>query len=177
MTKGRVTAIIANLVSIEVDGPVGQNEICYILHNGVKLIAEVIRVTGKTAYTQVFESTRGIKIGAEAEFTGNMLEMTLGPGLLSRNYDGLQSDLEKLAGLFLERGEIVFPLDEEKKYESTPIAAIGDVVAAAHWLGSVTENWIEHKIMAPFKLEGRGKVKWIADGGTYRIHDKIAVVE
>lgn len=177
MTKGRVTAIIANLVSIDVDGPVGQNEICYILHNGVKLIAEVIRVTGKTAYTQVFESTRGIKIGAGAEFTGNMLEITLGPGLLSRNYDGLQSDLEKLAGLFLERGEIVFPLDEEKKYEFTPIAAVGDVVAAAHWLGSVKENWIEHKIMAPFKLEGRGKVKWIADRGAYRIHDKIAVIE
>lgn len=176
MTKGKVTAIVANLVTVEVDGPVGQNEICHILHNDVKLIAEVIRISGKTAFTQVFESTRGIKIGASAEFTGDMLEITLGPGLLSRNYDGLQSDLEKLSGLFLKRGEIVFPLDQEKKYEFIPIASVGDVVVAGTWLGSVKENWINHTIMVPFKFEEKGKIKWIADKGEYRIHDKMAVI-
>ena len=67
---------------VEFDGPVSQNEICYIIHSGVKLMAEVIRIGKKTAYIQVFESTRGIKTGTTVEFTGHMLEATLGPGIL-----------------------------------------------------------------------------------------------
>ena len=96
-TKGKVVGIVANLVTIEVDGPVAQNEICYIDLKGTKLMAEVIKITGKNAYVQVFESTRGLYVGCDAEFTGNMLEVTLGPGMLSRNYDGLQNDLAALA--------------------------------------------------------------------------------
>ena len=48
-------------------------------------MAEVIKVVGSHVYVQVFESTRGLKVGAEAEFTGHMLEVTLGPGMLSKN--------------------------------------------------------------------------------------------
>ena len=87
-TKGKVTGIIANLVTVEVDGPVAQNEICYIHRGGTKLMAEVIKVIGKYAYVQVFESTRGLKVNDSVEFEGHMLEATLGPGLLSKNYDG-----------------------------------------------------------------------------------------
>ena len=88
-TKGSVVGVISNIVTIEVDGPVAQNEICYITTGGDRLMAEVIKVTGKNAYVQVFESTRGMKVGAEAEFTGHMLEVTLGPGMLSKNYDAV----------------------------------------------------------------------------------------
>ena len=94
-TKGIVKGIVSNLVTVEVDGPVSQNEICYISVGGVKLMAEVIKVIGKNAFVQVFESTRGMRVGDEAEFEGHMLEVTLGPGMLSRNYDGLQNDLDK----------------------------------------------------------------------------------
>lgn len=76
--------IISNIVTIQVDGPVAQNEICYITTGGDRLMAEVIKVVGRNAYVQVFESTRGMKVGAEAEFTGHMLEVTLGPGMLSQ---------------------------------------------------------------------------------------------
>lgn len=89
-TKGIVKGIVSNLVTVEVDGPVSQNEICYISVGGVKLMSEVIKVIGKNAFVQVFESTRGMRVGDEAEFQGHMLEVTLGPGMLSRNYDGLQ---------------------------------------------------------------------------------------
>ena len=92
-TTGKVTGIIANLVTIEVDGPVAQNEICYIDLAGVKLMSEVIKVSGKQAFVQVYESTRGLKTGDSAEFTGHMLEVSLGPGILSSNYDGLQNNL------------------------------------------------------------------------------------
>jgi V/A-type H+/Na+-transporting ATPase subunit A len=177
MTKGKVTSIIANLITVEVDGTVGQNEICYILHNQVRLMSEVIKIIGKTAYIQVFESTRGIKIGSDVEFTGQMLELTLGPGLLSRNYDGLQNDLDQLTGNFLKRGEYAYPLDEKKKYDFKPLVSEGDILEAADWLGEVKENWIDHKIMIPFKFEGKGKVKSIAAEGSYSINETVAVLE
>jgi V/A-type H+/Na+-transporting ATPase subunit A len=177
MTKGKVTSIIANLITVEVDGTVGQNEICYILHNQVRLMSEVIKIIGKTAYIQVFESTRGIKIGSDVEFTGQMLELTLGPGLLSRNYDGLQNDLDQLTGNFLKRGEYAYPLDEKKKYDFKPLVSEGDILEAADWLGEVKENWIDHKIMVPFKYEGKGKVKSIAAEGSYSINETVAVLE
>ena len=104
MTTGKVKGIISNLVTVVVDGPVSQNEICYITIGQTRLMAEVIKVIGDNVYVQVFESTRGLKVGNTVEFTGHMLEVTLGPGLLSRNYDGLQNDLDKLTGVFLQRG-------------------------------------------------------------------------
>ena len=176
MTTGKVKGIIANLVTVAVDGPVAQNEICYISIGDTKLMAEVIKVTGENVYVQVFESTRGLKVGNTVEFTGHMLEATLGPGLLSRNYDGLQNDLDKQTGVFLKRGEYNFPLDKEKLWKFEPIAKVGDKVEAASWLGEVDENHQPHKIMVPFVFEGIYTVKSIAKAGEYKIEDQIAVL-
>ena len=110
-TKGKVAGIIANLVIVEVDGPVSQNEICYIISKDVKLMAEVIRIGGKNAYIQVFESTRGLKTGTDVEFTGHMLEATLGPGILSKNLQGYW--LEMLLGIFLVAMSLIFLLKKD----------------------------------------------------------------
>ena len=99
MTKGTVSGVIANMVTLSVDGPVKQGEICYIETGGDRLMSEVIKVVGSDVYVQVFESTRGLKVGDPVEFAGHMLEVALGPGLLSRNYDGLQNDLDKLKNI------------------------------------------------------------------------------
>lgn len=175
-TTGKVVGIVANLVTIEVDGPVGQNEICYIDLKGVKLMAEVIKITGSIASVQVFESTRGLYVGCSVEFTGRMLEVTMGPGMLSRNYDGLQNDLNKLTGIYLQRGEYTYPLDQEKKWQFKPLAKKGDTVKAADWIGEVTEGWIPHKIMVPFDYSGTGTIKSIVGAGDYTVNDHIAVV-
>ena len=175
-TKGIVKGIVSNLVTVEVDGPVSQNEICYISVGGVKLMAEVIKVIGKNAFVQVFESTRGMRVGDEAEFQGHMLEVTLGPGMLSRNYDGLQNDLDKMRGVFLKRGEYTFPLDSEKKWAFKPLAKAGDTVGAGDWLGEVDENSQPHKIMVPFTFQGTYTVKEVAAEGAYTINDTMAVL-
>lgn len=175
-TKGIVKGIISNLVTVEVDGPVSQNEIAYIHLGASRLMAEVLKVTGNKAFVQVFESTRGLKVGNEVEFKGHMLEVTLGPGLLSRNYDGLQNDLDKLTGIFLQRGEYNFPLDTEKRWKFTPLAQSGDTVVAGSWLGEVDENFQPHKIMVPFVFEGNYTVKSVVPEGEYTILDKVAVV-
>ena len=175
MTTGKVKGVIANLVMVGVDGPVSQNEICYITLGEKKLMAEVIKIVGDV-YVQVFESTRGLKVGNTVEFTGHMLEVTLGPGLLSRNYDGLQNDLDKLHGVFLQRGEYNYPLDEDKLWHFKPLAKVGDQVEAAAWLGEVDENHQPHKIMVPFSFEGTYTVKSLVKEGEYKVNDKIAVL-
>jgi V/A-type H+-transporting ATPase subunit A len=107
---------------------------------------------------------------------GHMLEVTLGPGLLARNYDGLQNDLDKMEGVFLKRGEYTFPLDEEKLWDFKPLAKAGDVVEAGSWLGEVDENFQPHKIMVPFAFKGEFTVKSVVVEGQYKIFDTIAVV-
>ena len=154
-TTGRVNGIISNIVIVKADGAVGQNEICYVHTGDTKMMAEVIKVVGDAAYVQVFDSTRGLKIGDRVEFEGHMLEATLAPGLLSRNYDGLQNDLEKMDGLFIARGSMTEPVDFGAQWEFEPLAKAGDKVSAASWLG---------------------QVKSVAQAGTYKITDTIAVV-
>lgn len=175
-TKGKVVSIIANLVIVEADGPVSQNEICFIETAGTQLMSEVIKIEGNNAYTQVFESTRGLKVGAPVVFKGHMLELTLGPGIISKQYDGLQNDLDKMTGTFLKRGEYTNPLDPEKDWVFTPIAKAGDAVSAGSWLGEVKENWMPHKIMVPFKMTADYTIKSIVAAGTYKINDTIAVI-
>ena len=176
-TKGVVNGVIANMVTLKVDGPVSQNEICYIETGGDKLMSEVIKVVGDSVYVQVFESTRGLKVGAPAEFAGHMLEVTLGPGMLSHNYDGLQNDLDKMTGVFLKRGQYTYPLDNDKLWHFVPLCKAGDKVAHSAWLGEVEENYQKLKIMTPFTLQGEWTVKSIASEGDYRVIDNIAVLE
>ena len=175
-TKGKVTGIVSNLVTVQVDGPVAENELCYITLAGTPLLAEVIKVNGDKASVQVFESTRGLKNGDPVEFEGRMLEVTLGPGLLSSVYDGLQNNLTTMEGVFLKRGEYTDPLDHTKLWDFTPTAKVGDKVVAADWLGEVKEGWLPHKIMVPFSFKGEYTVKKIAEAGKYNIDMVVAVL-
>ena len=175
-TTGRVHGIISNIVIVKADGAVGQNEICHVFAGDTKMMAEVIKVIGDDAYVQVFDSTRGLKIGDRVEFEGHMLEATLAPGLLSRNYDGLQNDLEKMDGLFIARGSITDPIDYNAEWPFKPLAKAGDKVTAAGWLGEVQEQWVAHKIMVPFVMTGTYTVKSVAEAGNYKVTDTIAVL-
>ncbi len=176
MTKGTVSGVIANMVTLRVDGPVKQGEICYIETGGDRLMSEVIKVVGQDVYVQVFESTRGLKVGAVAEFTGHMLEVQLAPGMLSKNFDGLQNDLDKMEGVFLKRGQYTDPLDRERLWDFEPIVKVGDKVVGSDWLGKVEENHQPLKIMAPFQMEGTATVKKIAAAGQYKVTDIIATL-
>lgn len=176
MTNGVVKGIVSNLVTVEVDGPVSQNEICYITVRGVELMSEVIKVIGASVYVQVFESTRGMKVGDKVSFTGHMLEVTLGPGMLSKNYDGLQHDLDKMDGVFLKRGDYTHPLDTTRKWDFKPIAKAGDTVQAGSWLGQVDENHQPHRIMVPFVMEGSYTVDSVKPAGQYTVEETIAVI-
>ncbi len=178
--KGRVVSINGNLVSVEFDGSVSMNEICFVKVGNTELKSEVIRIRGNIAQIQVYEMTNGIKCGDEVDFTGDMLSADLGPGLLGQIYDGLQNPLPVLAeqaGWFLERGIYADGLNAEKKWEFTPTANVGDTVRAGEHIGTVPEGPFTHKIFIPFYLLGNYTVKSIAEKGKYTVKETVAVIE
>lgn len=176
---GKVVSINGNLVSVEFDGNVSMNEICYVKIKDTALKSEVIRIRGNVAQIQVYEMTGGIKCGDIVEFTGEMLSAELGPGLLGQVYDGLQNPLHLLAekaGWFLERGNYADGLNSDKKWEFTPTAKVGDTLRAGEYLGTVPEGAFTHKIFIPFYLLGVFTIKSIAQKGEYTIKDTVAVI-
>ncbi|MGI6313387.1 MAG: V-type ATP synthase subunit A [Candidatus Cryptobacteroides sp.] len=175
-TTGKVIGIVSNLVTVQTNGPVAENELCFINLDGTDLLAEVIKVKGDQASVQVFESTRGLKGGAPVKFLDRMLEVSLGPGLLGDIYDGLQNDLTTMKDVFLSRGEYTDALDYDTLWHFKPIAKEGDKVQAADWLGEVKEGWLPHKIMVPFSFEGEYTVKKVSPEGDYKINDTMAVL-
>ena len=176
-TKGTVVAINGNMVSVRFDGVVSMNEVGFVKVAGTRLKSEVIRIRGDVSQLQVFEITKGISIGDEVEYSGDMLAVELGPGLLGQVYDGLQNPLPQLAkqaGFFLERGIYLDPLSTESEWAFTPVANVGDKVERADTLGTVPEGTFTHRIMVPFNLYGSYTVASIKPAGSYKIRDTIA---
>ena len=178
-TKGKVVAVNGNMVSVEFDGKVSLNEVGYVKVGGQSLKGEVIRIRGNTAQMQIYEMTNGISTDCNVEFTGDLLSVEVGPGLLGQVYDGLQNPLPLLAehsGYFLERGVYLSALDENTKWDFTPTAKEGDVVFAGDSVGTVPEGPFTHKIQVPYGFLGSYTVKKIAKAGSYKIHDTIATL-
>lgn len=177
---GRILTIYGNMVTTEVKGAVRQNAVAYCRRSdGVPLMAEIIRIRGNLADMQVFELTRGLKVGDEVEVTDELLSVELGPGLLGKIYDGLQNPLPKLAekiGLFLTPGNYLPPLDRNLKWAFTPMVKPEDTVRAADRLGKVPEGIFDHFVMAPFDLKGEWQVKSITPAGEYTIESEMAVI-
>jgi len=176
-TKGTVVAVNGNLVSVRFDGAVSMNEVGYVNTSGSKLKGEVIRIRGDVSQLQVFEITRGIMIGDEVEYSGDLLAVELGPGLLGQVFDGLQNPLPKLAeeaGFFLERGIYMDPLPQEREWVFTPSVKVGDKLERGDTLGTVPENSFVHKIMVPFNFYGAYTVVSIKGSGSYKLKDTIA---
>jgi V/A-type H+/Na+-transporting ATPase subunit A len=123
-----------------------------------KLMGEVIELRNNLAWIQVYEETTGISIGEPVVSTHKPLSVTLGPGLMSRFYDGIQRPLEAIAaqsGVYIGRGINVPAVDEEKKWDFIATANSGDRVEPGDILGTVQEtDLIVHKIMVPAGVYG-----------------------
>jgi len=176
-TKGKVTAVNGNMVGVRFDGVVSMNEVGYVKVDEKKLKSEVIRIRGDVCQLQVFEMTKGIKVGDEVEFVGDMLAVELGPGLLGQVYDGLQNPLPQLAeqaGYFLERGIYLDALSDKAEWDFTPVAKAGDVVSRGDCIGTVPEGAFVHRIMVPFDKYGSYTVSSVKGPGKYTIRDTVA---
>ena len=176
---GHVVGVNGNLVNVQFDDSVIKNEVGYILVGETRLKGEVIRITDGIASLQVYEMTEGISVGDKVEFSGELLSVELGPGLLTQVFDGLQNPLPELAekcGFFLQRGVYLDPIPN-MEWEFTPTKKVGDVVEAGDSFGSVPEGIFTHKIMVPFTLQGSWKIRSIREKGKYKSHDVICQIE
>ena len=175
--SARVIAVQEDLVTIKMAEsnarPLVKNEVIYICpqresnDRTEKLKAEVLRVRGREADAQVYESTSGVGVGDPVEQTGQLLSVTLGPGLLGQVYDGLQNPLAEVAanyGTFLPRGVYVSALDPQKKWSFVPTAKSGDRLKAGDAIGTVQEGRFTHKIMLPFDEPTEVTLDWIQQG-------------
>jgi len=176
---GKITSINGNMITVACESDIIQNEVGYAVAGDENLKAEVIKIQGNLAYMQVFESTKGLRVDDKVEFSGQMLSVQLGPGLLGMVYDGLQNPLHDLAakfGFFLKRGAVIEPLDSKKEWDFKPRVKSGDIVQAGISLGNVSEGIFEHQIFVPFNLRGEYAVKTIVPEGKYKITETIAVI-
>jgi V/A-type H+/Na+-transporting ATPase subunit A len=179
MTKGTITGVNGNMITVRFDGAVAQNEVGYALLNDLRLMCEVVRIRGDQADMQVFEDTAGLAINDKVDFTGELLSVELGPGLLTQVFDGLQNPLPQLAekcGFFLPRGTYLPALPRDTKWLFTPSVTEGTTITAGEALGSVPEGLFAHKIMVPFGWKGQWTVEKIASEAEFTVTDTIATL-
>lgn len=180
IVTGYVTGVNGNMLNVSFEGSVRKNEVGYIVTDGKRLKGEVIRINNGVASMQIYEMSDGIKVGDAVEFTGELMSVELGPGLLTQVFDGLQNPLPDLAekcGFFLERGIYLDPIPD-REWEFTPVAKAGDSVEAGSTIGTVPEGIFTHQIMVPFTLRGKDwKVKSIKEKGSYHVRSTVAVIE
>lgn len=177
---GHVTGVNGNLAKVKFEGSVRKNEVGYVLVDGKRLKSEVIRINNGEASMQIYELSDGIKVGDPVKFTGELMSIELGPGLLTQVFDGLQNPLPDLAeqcGFFLERGVYLDPIPN-RDWEFTPCVKIGDSVEAGTTIGTVPEGLFNHQIMVPFTLKGKDwTVKEIKEKGTYNVRSTVCVIK
>ncbi len=177
---GRIIGINGNMITVEIEGAIFQNEVAYAHIDNKRLKSEVIRIRGRYADLQIFESPTGLKVGDKVELSGKLLTVELGPGLLTQIYDGLQNPLPKLAeqcGFFLKPGIYLKALPRDKKWKFTPTVKAGDTVRAGGTLGFVPEGIFSHHIMVPFSFEGKYTVKQITKPGNYNVDTVVAQIK
>lgn len=175
--RGKVIKAFGNLLQVKFEGNIRQGEVAMVHVDGIHLKAEVIEIAGDEAKIQVFEDTKGVKFQTPVEFSGDLLEAELGPGLLTSIFDGLQNPLEeiaKAAGLFLPRGVYVASLDRSILWDYHPVVRIGQQVERGDTLGTTLEGRFQHHVMVPFSLYGRYKITWVISSGTYNVDTVVA---
>ncbi|UCG75642.1 MAG: V-type ATP synthase subunit A, partial [Gemmatimonadota bacterium] len=175
--RAPIVCVKESLVTIDVSGTrVMKNEVGHVLLGDQRLKAEVLRVQKRLADLQVFEDTTGVRVGDEVELSGELLSVTLAPGILGTVLDGLQNPLSLLAekyGFLLPRGKAVNPVDGEKRWDFTPAVGPGKSVVAGQILGTTPEGNVTHKVMVPFNETTPVQVTWVARGAL-TVNDPVA---
>jgi len=177
LATGKVVKAFGNLLHVQFEGNIRQGEVAMIHLGDCSLKSEVIEIVGDEVKLQVFEDTRGVKLGTHVEFSTLLLEAELGPGLLTSIVDGLQNPLEQVAkasGLFLNRGVYLPALDYTRKWDYHPTAKEGETLTRGQNLGYTMEGRFHHYIMVPFSSWGKYTITWVAKPGAYTIDTVVA---
>ena len=176
MAKGKIIWVSGPAVKADGMSSVKMYETVEV--GDLKLIGEVIRLTGDVAFIQVYESTSGLRPGETVKGTGQPLSVLLGPGVIGKIYDGIQRPLDEIAqksGSFIGRGVATTPVDLKKKYKFVPAVKIGDEIGAGSVLGFVEETpLLNHSILVPPDHRG-GKITEVVKEADLNIEQVVAV--
>ncbi len=144
-----------------------------------KLIGEVIGVTSEITTIQVYEGTAGLMPGDPVESTGSPMCATLGPGIISNIYDGIQRPLKvmtKTSGVFVTEGSAIPALDEEREFDVIVTVKVGDQVSGGVIYAECPETAIiTHRCMIPPALNGT--VTYVAENGKYKVNDVVCKIK
>lgn len=161
------------VVTVKETKTFAMNEMVYV--GDARLIGEIIGITDRMTTIQVYENTTGLKPGEPVFPTGHPMSVTLGPGIISNIYDGIQRPLkhiEEKSGAFIEKGINISPLDDEKEWDVTILAKPGDKLKPGDIYATCPEtSLILHKCMVPPNISG--EVVTCAPNGKYRINDTV----
>ena len=145
-----------------------------------KLIGEVIGVSSDFTIIQVYENTDGLKVGEQVFTTGSPMSATLGPGIISNIYDGIQrplGDMKKLSGAFVSEGSSIPALDLQRKYDVKITVKTGDKVTAGQVYATCPETpLITHKCMIPPSIK-EAEVTYTAPDGQYTVNDEVLKIK
>ncbi len=169
----RILGISGPVIQAEASPLVRMFEVVRV--GSLHLMGEVVRLREKWADIQVYEDTTGLSAGEGVEYSGNLLSMDLGPGLLGGVFDGIGRPLDSFPEeeLFLPRGVRLPSLDEERLWEFTPLAQKGQLLRKGDIFGVVREGHLfEHRLMIPPNFEG-GELEEILSEGSYRVGDSL----
>ncbi len=142
-----------------------------------KLIGEVIGVSDDFTIIQVYENTAGLKVGEAVMTTGMPMCATLGPGIISNIFDGIERplrDMKNISGSFVTEGSAIPSLDEERLFDVTMTVKVGDMVAAGQVYATCPETpLVTHKCMISPSVK-EATVTYVAADGKYKVNDVVA---
>jgi len=144
----------------------------------LKLMGEIVRLSGETAYVQCYEVTSGLRPGEPVVDTGHPLVAELGPGIMSTIVDGVErseTELWNLTGPFVTRGTNIVPINREKIWPFEAKVKAGDKVVGGDIIGTVQETpSFEHRVMVP--PDQSGTLKSI-ESGDFTVDEVVGELE
>ena len=171
MSSNLINSINGPVVTIKGPTDLTMQEMVYV--GSKKLIGEVISISAERTTIQVYETTTGLRVGEEIIGTGAPLSATLGPGIISNIFDGIErplEDIEKTDGAFIGTGSSIPSLDPERKWDVTIKVSVGDELRGGDIYATCPETpLIEHRCMVPPNLSGR--VSAVMTNGQYIVND------
>jgi len=171
---GKIISISGATVRTDLKGLTLFERVSVGEHN---LTGEVVRLEKDGTVLQVYEDPSGLGLDEPVRGHGVSLATTLGPGLLSVMFDGLQRPLDVLGdktGAFIHPLHLESSLDLKKQWSFNPLVKKGDTVSGGIKIGYIAEGFFQHPIIIP--PDKNSRVENIARG-TVILEDPICRLE
>ena len=177
MSENFIYGINGPVVTVKGKTDLQMLEMVYV--GEAELVGEVIGLDDNATTIQVYEETTGLKPGEKVVSTGGPMCVTLGPGIITNIFDGIERPLgalEEHFGAFIGKGTSVSSLDTEKEWDVTVTVSVGEHLKGGDIYATCPETAIiTHKVMVPPELEG--EVIFCAENGKYRLNDTIIKIK